>query len=233
VTNVRHSEITWQVLRDLAEREKLDVDVAGPTMMAWAMAEMSGDQARLTELREEILGQAADQVQASIDQRQAEVVGARNLPIVPWSLLKGSGLQNGSTANSGTDNAAQIIMVETLKQLSRQQGLDGVLVIYNRSLIGNNDKVRHIMSTGRTLGHIKLNPTLVLVTAENGVVIDYGHPMLDDLSPMKILQHVYVGPQDALEVELDEPEDRNFNAYLELIDVTSERMTRRLFQDLR
>jgi len=222
-----------EVLTELADRNQLPGDVSQAMMGKLLMtAFRSGQQADMNSIKEEMIAGSAGEIQTYLNDMQSGLISPAGFPIIPYSLVDNRG------AGKGLYSALREISSRILQSYCTDNGLDAVLVVHLASDKGKPGDIHIITQVDRILSSFKVNPTIVMRTADGSVGFDYGTPRLDDLAPMKLAMPIFRGKKnergmmDNFRLDLNDPAGKSITAYKELIDSTAEKMMGKLIDKL-
>ena len=226
-----NSPVAMDALMKLATQNRLPVDVPPNFMMQLAMAQMKGDKATLEELKKKVVGASAEQLQKSFSDAKAALVWEKSLAFLPYYVAV-------KRKDDGSANSVMRLVAETaLKEYCAKHGLDAAIVLYLRSDTAEPGKglqaitITTSKQKDRAVTAIKVNPTVVVRTAEGGMAVDGEMPRMDDLAPMKFVRAYHDGVVDGKQgfwVDLDDPDGIAMKDYKALIDSTSEKLVEKI-----
>ncbi|HSI05415.1 MAG: hypothetical protein ACAI38_20315 [Myxococcota bacterium] len=200
--------------------------------MAMMKAKMSGDTEAEKRIAMESVDGAMRQFATIIADKNKAVVGASNMPVVPYAVLKPDGsakkvsYKGGNNQEQSPEERLRDVLLKSTGQLAADLGLDGFAIVHWRSTI------RPMVGVGvwvgdRGLDSIWAEPTMIIINKNGEVALDMGYPSLDSMAPKRSSVPVYkkTGEMKGV-VDLADPKGKVLEEYQGLLTLTAETLVR-------
>jgi hypothetical protein len=183
---IKSSKIAKQVLLEMADQNRLDVNLNNEKIAKLTLAAFSGNQDAMAQMKNEIVSDTLELLQNDLDEIRDELVWPKSKAGIPVWLVN-SGKSKGRMA------ALREITKKVIEDYRVQTGLDGVILVHQASQLGTPGDIRVIVQDNRILSSIKVNPAIFVLAAGSEIALYEGSNRLDDLAPMKLAMPVYAG----------------------------------------
>lgn len=152
-------------------------------MSAW------GDAEKMAEVKARVVDLVLNDF--SLTPKQEEpLIGGKALPVIAYSAINPDAAE-GVRQFGGNKDAREFqekMRATALSGMAKALEVDAIVIVYARTSaehVGNITFVNGEEGNQRADGTIKMNATIVVVTAEGEIALDAGAPGMDDLAPMK------------------------------------------------
>ena len=218
-SDLTSSVIARQTLQEMADQDRLDVNINNAKIAKLTMAALTGNTGAMEQMKAEIVEDTLVELQNDLNYKRDQLVWPNGKAGIPVWLVNGA-QSKGKTA------ALREITGRILDDYCQRNGLDGVILVHQASAVGKPGDIRVIVQEDRVLSSIKVNPFLILRSAGGEIALSAGSNRLDDLAPMKLAMPIYAGYKKRMEskylkVNLSDPKGTAQEGYYSLISSTA------------
>jgi hypothetical protein len=213
-------------MRAYLEKLSRDADQGGIDF-AFSLADMAEIMADKQSGFDLAFKKAAAKMQNAISGPQCKYVGAEGLPTLPYSFFV---KKTNNTGKRTIEDAIIGYMTPAVVDLVKKLELDGLAIIYLHTRAGRDSKSLRVIMEGRTLGTIRMDSTILVISKDGKFILDGGEPRDDDLMVLKMEKPVILG-ETGETIDLNHP--IVIKAYQEVVDGCVERLFKNLKKEFK
>lgn len=186
--SLKNNEELRAELGELFDKQEFPVELPGEMMGTIMMAMMKGDQDTIAGLKDEAIDAALGMFGFEPVENE-RIVTALGLPTMSYAAFNPEAAGGTVTFGGGNKDVKEFqekMRAQAFAGMAKALGVDAIIFVYAKAAAEFSGNINVLVEDEtRIQGTIRMNSTVVIITADGEVALDAGYPGLSDADPFK------------------------------------------------